>query len=104
MLLFVQASIGEENNGLRDKKKFCRLRDITEKEFFEDIRCATKNFSLLRTYAKSPLVSAKTRIATGRDFNFVIKVNNSVWIKSLIDQEVTNNTNSNRDLQKVKTQ
>ena len=65
------------------------------------MRCATKNFSLLRTYAKSPLVSAKTRVASGGDLNFVIKINNSVWIKSLIDQEVTKITNSLGNLQKV---
>ena len=59
------------------------------------------NFSLYAPTQKSPLVSAKTEVASGGDLKFLLRINNSVRIKSLIDQEVTKITNPLQDLQKV---
>ena len=81
-------------------RKFCRLRDKTEREVFEDIRCATGT----SLFYASTQISAKTKGASGGGLTLVIKINKSVWIKTGIDQEVIKNLSRSQDLQNVKTQ
>ena len=81
-------------------RKFCRSRNKTEREVFEDIRCATKT----SLFYASTQISAKTKVPQEENWLLWTKVKKSVWIKTGIDQEVTKNLSWSQNLQNVKTQ